>query len=251
MSRKWIIAAIGGGEAAGPEVEAFGTLVAQVGAILMTGGIPALNSPRVTERAQAGCKAAGGLMISVLPETGRNAIIACHGERRFEVLTNVSKFGRDPITGAAADVIFVFPGEVGTLVELAYASREKRPILFCGTSAQWNEMGALRRTRKAKLREGLETAVREYGPDYECGALNPDYVTQTVNKLEHHLDEGLQGIPPGFTDLLQSIRPGSSAPDPAATNFRGLPNCTGVEEFRSLVAQMSAFGPVEHFIVAS
>jgi uncharacterized protein (TIGR00725 family) len=144
MSRKWIIAAIGGGEAAGPEVEAFGKLVAQAGAILMTGGIPVPNSPRVTERAQAGCLAAGGLMISVLPNKGRNAICACPGQRRFEVLTGVSKFGRDPITGAAADKVFVFPGEVGTLVELAYAARAKRPILFCGTRAQLNEMGALR-----------------------------------------------------------------------------------------------------------
>ncbi|MGR9134518.1 SLOG cluster 4 domain-containing protein [Rhizobium leguminosarum] len=250
MPRKWIIAAIGGGEAAGPEVQAFGELVVQVGAILMTGGIPALNSSRVTERAQAGCEAAGGLMISVLPNTGRNAIVACHGQRRFEVLTNVSKFGRDPITGAAADMVFVFPGEVGTLVELAYASREKRPILFCGTRAQRNEMGALRRTKEAELREGLKTAVLEYGPDYKCEALNPDYVTQTVDKLEHDLDEGLQRIPLGdITDLLQRIPPG--APDPAATNFLGLPDCTGVEEFRSLAAQMSAFGPVEHFIVAN
>jgi hypothetical protein len=40
MSRKWIVAAIGGSQAAGPEVEAFGKLVAHAGAILMTGGVP-------------------------------------------------------------------------------------------------------------------------------------------------------------------------------------------------------------------
>jgi uncharacterized protein (TIGR00725 family) len=161
MPRKWILAAIGGSEGAGPEVETFGKLVAHVGAILMTGGKPKSGSTRVTERAQAGCEAAGGLMISVLPRSERNRIVRCRGERRFEVQTDTSKYGRDPITGAAADMIFVFAGDVGTLVELAYASKLKRPTIFCGTKAQWQEMKKVSKDKDDELSGGIETAWHE------------------------------------------------------------------------------------------
>ncbi|MER9059917.1 hypothetical protein [Mesorhizobium sp. M0698] len=244
MSRKWILAAIGGGEAAGPEVEAFGKLVAHGGAILMTGGIPKPNSFQVTQRAQAGCEAAGGLMISVLPNQERNEIVPCSKKRRFEVRTNVTKYGRDPITGAAADMIFVFPGDVGTLVELAYASKEKRPIVFCGTEAQWKEMDDVRQRKRSDIREGIETAIREYGPGYNCVDLTTAQVTQAVDHLEQKLKEALQknnlGTIGGFLQVC-------SGPVPADTYFRGLPNCSGVKEFRRWVDELSAFGPTECF----
>ena len=174
MPRKWILGVIGGSDAAGPEVEAFGKLIAKVGAILMTGGIPKPGSTRVTERAQAGCRSAGGLMISVLPKSGRNRIVPCPGERRFEVQTNVTRYGRDPITGAAADMIFVFRGDVGTLVELAYASKEKRPTVFCGSEAQWEEMKNVRQRKNEELRDALKTALREYAPSSNGVELTPD-----------------------------------------------------------------------------
>jgi len=244
MPRKWILAAIGGGGTAGPEVEAFGRLVAHVGAILMTGGVPKQNSSAVTERAQFGCKAAGGPMISVLPNKDSNEIVRCPGERRFEVRTTTSKYGRDPITGAAADMIFVFPGEVGTFVELAYASKEGRPIVFCGTEAQWKEMNSDRQKNSSAIRKGIETAVREYGPDFENGALTPNQVTQTADRLEHDLNQALQQINQGtIAHFLQSFPQVSSAPTPAGTNFRGLPDCSGIEDFRRLVDELSAFGP--------
>jgi uncharacterized protein (TIGR00725 family) len=242
MPRKWILAAIGGGETAGPEVEAFGRLVAHAGAILMTGGVPKQNSSAVTERAQFGCEAAGGLMISVLPNKDPNEIVRCRGKRRFEVRTKTSKYGRDPITGAAADMIFVFPGEVGTLVELAYASREKRPIVFCGTKAQWKEMDEVRQKSRSEIREGIEKAIREYRPDSKCADSTPAEAAQAADHLEQKLKEALQENNPGtIAHFLQSFPQVCSAPVPAGTHFRGLPNCSGVEEFRRLVDEMSAF----------
>lgn len=248
MPRKWILAAIGGGKGGGPEVEAFGRLVAHVGAILMTGGVPRLESPRVTERAQRGCEAAGGLMISVLPDRTENEIVPCPGERRFEVRTRTSNYGRDPITGAAADMTFVFPGEVGTLVELAYASREGRPIVFCGTESQWKDMKSNRQKNSSKIREAIKEAVGKYGPDLERKGPRPDEVTQKATQLEHALDQALQQSNPGtIAQFLQNFLQISSAPAPASTNFRGLPDRSGVEEFRRLVDELSAFGPAQHF----
>lgn len=248
MPRKWILAAIGGGEAAGPEVEAFGKLVARVGAILLTGGIPKPGSTRVTEAAQEACKGAGGLMISVLPKSERNRIVRCSGERRFEVQTNATRYGRDPITGAAADMIFVFNGDVGTLVELAYASREERPTVFCGTEAQWQEMKKVRQDKDAELRNGIKTALREYGPDSNCVELTPDQITQSADQLEQALDRTLQQNNQGtIAYFLQCFLQVYGTPVPAGTNFCGLPDCSGIQDFQALVDELSAFGPTEHF----
>lgn len=248
MPRKWILAAIGGGETAGPEVEAFGRLVAHVGAILMTGGAPKQNSSAVSERAQFGCEAAGGLMISVLPNKDSNEIVQCPGKRRFEVRTTKGKYARDPITGAAADMIFVFPGEIGTFVELAYASREKRHIVFCGTEVQWNEMKSDRQKNSSAIRKGIEKAVREYGPDYKCGDLTSAPVTQAAKQLEEELDQTLQKDNLGTIGrFIQSLLQIYSPPAPAGTYFQGLPNCSGVKDFRRLVDELSAFGLTDVF----
>jgi uncharacterized protein (TIGR00725 family) len=248
MHRKLILAAIGGGHAAGPEVEAFGKLVAHVGAILMTGGIPKTDSSRVTERAQAGCRDAGGLMISVLPKKRQNRIVPCPGERRFEVQTNASRYGRDAITGAAADMVFVFRGDVGTLVELAYASKEKRPTVFCGTQVQWQEMKNVRRDRQDEIRDGIETSIREYGPGSSCVKLTPDLVTQAAHELEQALDRTLRpDYAMTIAHLLECFLQIYGTPVPAHTKFRGLPDCSGVEDFQDLVKKLSAFSPTEHF----
>ncbi len=210
----------------------------------MTGGVPNPGSSRVTERAQAGCEAAGGLMISVLPGQERNEIVPCSKKRRFEVRTKVTKYGRDPITGAAADMIFVFPGDVGTLVELAYASKEGRPIVFCGTEAQWKEMDDVRQSERAKIREGIEKAIREYRPDSNCVDLTPAQVTKATDHLEQKLKEALQKNNLGtIAHFLQVC----GTPVPTRTYFQGLPNCSGIKDFQVLVDKLSAFGSTEHF----
>ena len=57
-------------------------------------------------------------------------------------------------------MIFVFRGDVGTLVELAYASKEECPIVFCRTEAQWYKMKNVRKLSHAELCDGIETARR-------------------------------------------------------------------------------------------
>jgi uncharacterized protein (TIGR00725 family) len=241
MSRKLIVAVIGGGESATQEVETFGGLVSQANAILLTGGKPLANTPRVTERALIGCQNANGLMISVLPDQPENKSVPIPGERRFEVHTKLSKYGRDPITGAAADLVFVFPGESGTLVELAYASIEGRPVVFCGTAAQWKVMCELPLDEKQRLEldKGVRTAVRTYLPGHTSEQLMVS-LGETFKR-----DDIIKPITD--VDALKNICNGT--PINKDTHFRGLPRDveTSINEFRKYVKRLSEFGPNDTF----
>jgi uncharacterized protein (TIGR00725 family) len=160
MPRRRIIGVIGGNKL--PDVAAlasdFGRKVASPGAILLTGGESSGPQNDVKNAAINGCAEEGGLAISVLPN-GRRSCSKIPGQRRGVLQTGLSSFARDPITGAAADVIVVFRGGVGTLVELAYASFEDRPIIFCVS------IGCLKKAQQnddTELRSKLDEAVAGY-----------------------------------------------------------------------------------------
>jgi uncharacterized protein (TIGR00725 family) len=130
MARKIIVAAIGGNGM--PDVTSsafrFGEELSDR-AILLTGGMdPLKRDTDVKTAAMFGAQGARGLLISVLPKQGP----ACRLQGRQLILETglVGKYARNPITGSAADVVVVFPGAAGTLVELAYAALQGRPIIF-------------------------------------------------------------------------------------------------------------------------
>src|SRR5258705_10783389 len=128
MPRKVIVAAIGGNGL--PDVAAsalrFGEVLSNR-AILLTGGAPDDRSADVKSAAMAGSQRTGtGLMISVLPKGSP----ACELQgRRLILQTGLGSYERDPITGSAADAVVVFSGGAGTLVELAFAAFQNRPII--------------------------------------------------------------------------------------------------------------------------
>src|SRR5436305_1606082 len=97
--------------------------------LLLTGGRPAAAPTNVKDAAMNGASARG-LMISVLPKTGKSnpALRLEKKERLLTLQTHLNGAGRDPITGAAADLIVSFHGGAGTLVELAYAASYRRHI---------------------------------------------------------------------------------------------------------------------------
>jgi predicted Rossmann-fold nucleotide-binding protein len=71
----------------------------------------------------------------------------------------LGKYARDPITGSAADVVVVFSGGAGTLVELAFASFQNRPIMF-QSSIQYLRMKCSFET--AEVKNGLKKAKEGY-----------------------------------------------------------------------------------------
>ncbi|MHC2722460.1 SLOG cluster 4 domain-containing protein [Bradyrhizobium diazoefficiens] len=157
MAREPLVAVIGGNDL--PDIASSArTLGEELAsrAILLTGGEPDGSSAHVKNAAMNGCRDAGGLMISVLPDGPRSCLVS---GRRLILRTGLRSLERDPITGAAADVVVVLSGGRGTLVELAYAVSSRTPLVF---------MASLDDIKRAYLRnEGgllndLEAASRGY-----------------------------------------------------------------------------------------
>src|SRR5262249_40323469 len=159
MPRMPIIAAIGGNglPKAAELAQDFGTLLSDR-TILMTGGEPGRPPRDVKNAALRGCEERAGRMISVLPDRQDECV---RTGRRILLTTKLNSFGRDPITGAAADVVVAFPGKLGTLVELAYAALEKRPIVFC-CSIECLRNASIEPESRPDLRKKLAEAVRRY-----------------------------------------------------------------------------------------
>ncbi|MCS3499350.1 uncharacterized protein (TIGR00725 family) [Bradyrhizobium japonicum] len=128
MSRKFIVAVIGGNGL--PDVASsahrFCALLSNR-VVLLTGGAPDGRLTDVKNAAMAGSQGAKGLMVSVLPRESPSCELQ---GRRLILKTGLGKYERDAITGSAADVVVVFSGGAGTLVELAYAAFQNRPIIF-------------------------------------------------------------------------------------------------------------------------
>jgi SLOG cluster4 family len=189
MSRKLIIAAIGGNGM--PDVAAsahrFGELLSDR-AILLTGGEPNAGVPEVKCTALAGSEKTGkGLMISVL--THGNPTCE-RRDRRLILQTGVGKYERDPITGSAADVVVAFSGGAGTLIELAYAAFQNRPIIFLG-SIRFLRMNCCFEANEVK--GGLGKALKGYSLISPPTSKTTTQVDELMNALVSCL-AGPQGI---------------------------------------------------------
>jgi predicted Rossmann-fold nucleotide-binding protein len=214
MSRKPIVAVIGGNGL--PDVAAsalrFGAVLSNQ-AILLTGGAP--DGPRtdVKSAAMFGSQGAMGLMISVLPKVGPSCELP--PERRLVLKTGLGSYERDPITGSAGDVVVAFSGGAGTLVELAYAAFQKRPIIFQSSIEYLRVKCSFEAT---EVRLGLEKTVKGY-----------PLISANKDELEHALIGCLSNpravcadTPEGAVRaLFSSIDQGAGLG--AETNFLGLP----------------------------
>ena len=147
MERK-IIGVIGGTTVT-PEImqiaEETGRLIAGNGCLLICGGMGG-----VMEAAAKGAKAAGGTTIGILPHTDR------HEANPFIDIPIASGLGegRNLVIVRAADLLIAVDGEYGTLSEIAFALKLKKPVIGLTT---WDIHGIIRvATHVEALEKGLE-----------------------------------------------------------------------------------------------
>jgi hypothetical protein len=156
MARKLLVAVIGGNGM--PDVAPSAFRLGQVlsnQAILLTGGAPG-DGPEENVKAAVMAGSSNGL-ISVLPEGSPSCKLQ---GRRLILQTGLKgRYGRNPIVGSAADIVVVFPGGTGTLVELAYAAFQSRSIVFQSSIQQLRGKCSL---EAEGLKDGLEEAKEAY-----------------------------------------------------------------------------------------
>lgn len=120
IERKKIIAVIGGSDTDAPNLalaEKVGELIAQQGAILITGGMSG-----VMEAASRGAKRANGLVIGVLPTGDKES---ANPYVDIPIVTEMSH-ARNFIIARTCDCAIAIDGKYGTLSEIAFC-------LMCGT----------------------------------------------------------------------------------------------------------------------
>lgn len=110
--------------------EQAGTVVAGLGAALVTGGRGGIMAA-----ASRGCAEAGGTVISIIPGTDMDE---ANDYSHFVIPTGMG-WARNVITGIAGDVILVIGGAAGTLSEIAYAWMYDRPVVALSASGGWAE----------------------------------------------------------------------------------------------------------------
>lgn len=104
--------------------EDVGRLVAERGALLVTGG-----GPGAMEAACRGAKAAGGRTLGILPGDDRGAA------NEFVDVAVATGMGalRNGLVVRAADVVIAVAGAYGTLSEIALALQRGTPVIGLGT----------------------------------------------------------------------------------------------------------------------
>jgi uncharacterized protein (TIGR00725 family) len=104
--------------------EEVGRLIAEAGAVAVTGGLSG-----VMEAVSRGAKSAGGLVIGVLPGYDKDDANP-HVDIAF---TTGMGFMRNTLTVRAADAVIMISGGIGTLNELTVAYEDKPTVILEGT----------------------------------------------------------------------------------------------------------------------
>jgi uncharacterized protein (TIGR00725 family) len=117
-----------GPDPASPEVaarcEEIGRLLAQEGAIVVTGGLGG-----AMEAASRGAAEAGGITVGLLPGTSREP---ANPHLTVAIPTGMGE-GRNVLNVRAADAVIAVAGEFGTLSEIAFALKTGVPVVGLGT----------------------------------------------------------------------------------------------------------------------
>ncbi|MBF0385535.1 MAG: TIGR00725 family protein [Candidatus Omnitrophica bacterium] len=149
MRNQKITVSVIGGHNADDEVERLahnvGIIVAQVGCVLVCGGLFG-----VMEAACRGAKQAGGVTIGILPGKEKE-----EANKYVDIALPTSiGYARNVMVACSADIIIALPGSHGTRCEISYGFVYKRPIIDMGN---WNIEGMI---KVADLR-GLELKLKE------------------------------------------------------------------------------------------
>lgn len=130
--KKLRIGVIGG---AAPDRESFrtaysvGRLIAEKGAILVSGGLTG-----VMEAAARGCREAGGLSIGILPGENRET---SNPYIDIPIATGLG-YSRNALVVMNSDVLIAVDGKYGTLSEIAYSCVQGKPVFGINT---WDIQG--------------------------------------------------------------------------------------------------------------
>jgi len=153
MARGAAIAVIGAGDAP-PEVlelalEA-GREIANRGALLICGG-----RGGVMEAAARGARERGGHTVGILPGYDRDS---ANPAIEFAIATGMGE-ARNAIVVASADAVIALAGEGGTLAEIGFALKLRRPLVALRS---WRQLEGLHRadTAAAAVTLALELAQR-------------------------------------------------------------------------------------------
>ncbi|HUO06628.1 MAG TPA: TIGR00725 family protein [Candidatus Binataceae bacterium] len=153
MKRPPVIAVIGAGDAPAAVcrlARQAGGEIARHGAILICGG-----RGGVMEAAAAGARSRGGRTIGVLPGYDRRT-----ANRHIElVIATGMGEARNAIVVASADAIVALAGEGGTLAEIGFAKKMRKPVVALNS---WAEIAGLHRagTASAAVALAIETAAK-------------------------------------------------------------------------------------------
>lgn len=110
-----------------------GREIAARGAVLINGGLGG-----VMEASARGAREVGGHTIGILPGYNREA---ANRFIEFAVATGMGE-ARNAIIVASSDAVIALPGEGGTLAEIGFALKLKRP---CVALSSWPEIAGLHR----------------------------------------------------------------------------------------------------------
>ncbi|MCB0199954.1 MAG: TIGR00725 family protein [Anaerolineae bacterium] len=137
------VAVIGGGTCSAQEdatAEEVGRLLAEAGAVVLTGGCGG-----VMEAASRGAAKAGGLVVGILP--GEDASQA----NPWVALPIVTGMGeaRNAVLMRTAQAVIAVGGEYGTLSEIAFALKFGRPVIGIGTWQAADDSGQTPPIRRA------------------------------------------------------------------------------------------------------
>jgi len=149
MVRRVAIAVIGAGSApAELRKLAFevGRAIARRGAILVCGGLGG-----VMEAAGEGAHSAGGQTIGILPSYDAES---ANPHIDFAVATGMGE-ARNAIVIGSAQAVVALSGEGGTLAEIGFALKLKRPVVALGA---WDSINGLHRAQSAEA--AVEMALR-------------------------------------------------------------------------------------------
>lgn len=153
MRKQKITISVVGGHDIDSEVEQIahdiGRIIAEVGAVLVCGGLDG-----VMRSSSKGAKEAGGVTIGILP--------GCDKEDANEyidiALPSSIGFARNAMVACSADIIIALPGSHGTSSEISYGIVYKRPIIDLGN---WGRKGMIKVKNTTEAKKKIEELIAE------------------------------------------------------------------------------------------
>jgi len=153
MRRQKITISVIGGHDIDKKVEQLahdiGKIIAEVGAVLVCGGLDGTMSA-----ASRGAKEAGGITIGILPGLDKEDA----NEHIDIALPSSIGFARNAMVACSADIIVALPGSHGTSSEISYGIVYKRPIIDLGN---WGLKEMIKVNDVKEAREKIEEIIAE------------------------------------------------------------------------------------------